>query len=142
MAASLVPYLSFDGTCAEAMRFYAELLGARLEALMTYGQAPGMADHVAEADRGLVMHAYLVHPDFTLMAGDGTCEMPYQKVQGISLALSFDTVDEARRVFEALGAGGQVTMPMGESFWAEVFGAVTDRFGISWLVNGVLKPMA
>jgi PhnB protein len=142
MATSLVPYLSFDGTCAEAMHFYADLLGARLETLMTYGQAPGMAGHIAESDRDRVMHAYLVHPDFTLMAGDGTCQMPHQKVQGISPALSFDTVTEARRVFDALGAGGQVTMPMGASFWAEVFGAVTDRFGISWLVNGVLKPMA
>jgi len=141
MATSLTPYLSFDGRCAEAMRFYAEVLGARIETMLTYGQAPGMAEHLKPGDHDLVMHAYLVHPDFALMAGDGTCDMPYQTVQGISLALGYETVAEARRVFDALSAGGQVTMPMAESFWAEAFGSVTDRYGITWLVNGVLKPL-
>lgn len=141
MATSLVPYLSFDGRCAEAMHFYAELLGARIESLMTYGQAPGMGGQVAEAEQDRVMHAYLVHPGFALMAGDGTCQMPHQPMQGLSLALSFDTVAEARRVFEALAAGGQVTTPLGDAFWAQIFGAVTDRYGIAWLVNGGLRPM-
>ncbi|MEO7246667.1 MAG: VOC family protein [Rubrivivax sp.] len=141
MTTALNAYLSFDGNCAEAMRFYAEVLDAEVRALMTYGQAPGMAAHTAPADRERVMHAYLVHPDFAFMAGDATSGMPYQKVQGVSLALSYATAAEANRVFDALSAGGEVTMPLSESFWAERFGAVTDRFGIPWLVNGGMKPL-
>jgi len=141
MATSFAPYLSFDGDCAAAMRFYEKVLGAELRALLTYGQAPGMDTHIAPVDRDRVMHAHLVHPNFALMGGDATGGMPYQKVQGISLALSYDDVAEARRVFDALCEGGNVTMPMAESFWAEAFGSVTDRYGIAWLVNGGLKPL-
>jgi PhnB protein len=141
MATTLTAYLSFDGTCAEAMRFYAQVLGARVETLLTYGQAPGMAEHTAPADRERVMHAYLVHPAFAIMAGDATSGMPYQKPQGVSMTLGYDDVAEARRVFDALSEGGQVSMPMAESFWADAFGAVTDRYGIPWLVNGGLRPL-
>ncbi len=141
MATTLTAYLSFDGNCAEAMRFYARVLDARVETLMTYAQAPGMAEHCTPRDLDRVMHAYLVHPDFAIMAGDATDGMPYQKLQGISMTLGYATVDKARHVFEALSEGGQVTMPMSEAFWAEAFGAVTDRFGVPWLVNGGLKPL-
>lgn len=57
------------------------------------------------------------------------------------MTLGQDTVDKARQVFKALSEGGQVTMPMGKTFWAEAFGAVTDRFGVPWLVNGGPKPL-
>ncbi|OUM00177.1 VOC family protein [Variovorax sp. JS1663] len=134
-------YLSFDGNCAEAMKFYAQVLGASIEALITYGQVPGGEPPPAShADR--IMHAYLVHEGFSLMAGDTPPGVPYAGIQGVMLALSFGATAEAQRVFAALaGGGGQVQMPMAETFWAEQFGMVTDRYGVPWGINGAPKPM-
>jgi len=136
----LSPYLSFNGNCADAMRFYAELFGAKLEALMTYGQ---LADQMPCPPGGehLVMHAYLVHPGFTLMAGDTPPGMAFEPMQGVMMAITFDDTAEAQRIFAALADGGKVTMPLEETFWAKTFGMVTDRFGIPWGVNGGPKDM-
>jgi PhnB protein len=132
-------YLSFDGTCAEAMKFYARVLGARLEALITYGAVPGgEPPPPSHADK--VMHAYLVHPEWELMAGDMPPGMTYAGVQGVMLTLSYPTAAEGRRIFDALAEGGQVTMPAGETFWADFFGMVTDRYGVPWGINGGMRP--
>ncbi len=126
-------YLSFDGNCAEAMKFYASVLDARLEALITYAQAG--SDMPAPPEHGdKIMHAYLVHPDFELMAGDMPPGMPYEGVKGAMMTLTYPTAADGRRAFEALAEGGTVTMPLGETFWAEAFGMVTDRFGVGWMV--------
>jgi PhnB protein len=138
----LNPYLSFDGTCAQAMKYYERVLGAKLEALITYAQMP-MGDQpvpASHADR--IMHAYLVHPEFTLMAGDAPPGVPYAGIQGVMLTLTYATADEARRVFNAFADGGKVNMPLGETFWAETFGMVVDRFGTPWGINGGMKPRA
>lgn len=132
-------YLSFDGTCAEAMKYYARLLDAKLEALITYEQASAQMPCPPGAGQR-IMHAYLVHPDFELMAGDAPPEMGYQGVNGVMMTLTYPTAAEARRIFEALADGGQVTMPLGETFWADAFGMVTDRFGVPWGINGGSKP--
>ena len=134
-------YLSFDGTCAQAMKYYERVLGAKLEALITYAQAPQTGDAPcppSHSDR--IMHAYLVHKDFALMAGDTPPGMPYAGIQGVMLALSYETADEGRRIFNALADGGTVNMPLTETFWAETFGMVIDRFGTPWGVNGGMKP--
>jgi PhnB protein len=128
-------YLSFDGNCADAMKFYAEVLGARLEALITYADVPGAAD-LSATDAQRIMHAYLVHPEFSLMAGDTPPGVPYQGVNGVMLALTYPTAAEGQRVFAALAAGGKINMPLGETFWADTFGMVVDRFGVPWGVNG------
>jgi len=137
-----VPYLSFRGNCAEAMRFYERALGGKLEDLLTWGQSP-MAKDCAPASLDQVMHSCLVLPGGSLlMAGDCPPNMPYEGIKGVSIALSYDTVAEAEQRFNALAAGGQVTMPMGPTFWAKKFGMLTDRFGTPWIVNGELIPMA
>ncbi|AOF86749.1 hypothetical protein BSY239_440 [Hydrogenophaga sp. RAC07] len=140
MSIQLCAYLSYNGDCAEAMAFYAKVLGARLEALITYGQMPGEMPVPAEhADR--VMHAYLVHPDFAIMAGDTPPGVPYAGIQGCMLAITYPTVAEATRVFNALAEGGKVGMPLAETFWADTFGMVTDRFGTPWGINGGPREM-
>lgn len=131
-------YLSFDGRCAEAMRFYAQALDARIETLLTVRDSPMAADSPPEV-QDQVMHAYLVGPGFSLMAGDAM-GMPWQGVHGVAMTLNYDTVDEATRRFAALAEGGTVTMPLAESFWAQTFGMLTDRFGVPWIVNGGMKP--
>lgn len=137
----LTAYLSFDGDCADAMRFYAKVLGAELKTVLTYGDSP-MADQCESGDRGRVMHAYLEHPNFAIMGGDATSGMPYTGVQGVSMTLNYDTAAEARRIFDALSQGGKVTMPMTESFWADAFGMFNDRFGVPWIVNGGMRPVS
>jgi len=127
-------YLGFDGTCAEAMRFYERTLGAKLEVLMTYGQSP-IADQLPPGNTERVIHARLVHPDFVLMAGDSLVGQPYDGMKGITMTLSYPTVAEAQRVFDALSASGKVTMPYQKTFWADGFGMCTDKFGTPWMVN-------
>jgi PhnB protein len=134
-------YLSFDGHCAEAMTFYAKVLGAKLEALISYEQAESQMQMPCPPGHGnKIMHAYLVHPQFELMAGDTPPGMSYQGIQGVMMTLSYPTAAEGRRAFDALATGGKVTMPLGETVWADVFGMVTDRYGVPWGVNGGSKP--
>ena len=136
----LCAYLSFNGDCADAMRFYADLLGAKLEALLTYGQMPG-GEPVPPEHADKIMHAYLVHPDFALMAGDAMPGVPFDGMKGVMLAITYPTAAEAERIYKALADGGSVQMPLGETFWADRFGMVTDRFGTAWAVNGRPREM-
>lgn len=130
-----IPYLAFDGNCADAMRFYAKALDGKLD-LMTFGQSP-MADQLPKDAGNRIMHARLsLTGNGSLYAGDCPPHMPYQGIQGVSIALSYDTVAEAERVFDTLADGGKVTMPFGATFWAKGFGMLTDKFGCPWLVNG------
>ncbi len=132
-------YLGFDGNCAEAMRFYERVLGGKLEVLMTCGESP-MRDQVPPGNENRVMHARLVIDQAVLMAGDSMIGRgePYQGMKGFSMTLSYPDPQEAAKVFEALGVGGKVTMPLTKTFWAETFGMLTDRFGTPWIVNGGL----
>jgi PhnB protein len=132
-------YLSFDGTCAEAMKFYARVLDAKLEALITYAEAPN-AQPMPPDQAKRIMHAHLVHQDFALMAGDAPPGSPYKGISGVMMTLSYPTATEAKRVFTALAEGGTINMPVGETFWAEAFGMVIDRFGTPWGINGGMKP--
>ena len=132
-------YLSFDGDCTEAMKYYARVLGAKLEALITYADVPGGDAPLPPSHATRIMHACLVHPDFSLMAGDTPPGVPYKGVSGVMMTLTYPTAAEGRRVFEALAEGGRVTMPLAETFWADIFGMVTDRFGTPWGINGGSK---
>ncbi|HUH92529.1 MAG TPA: VOC family protein [Casimicrobiaceae bacterium] len=129
-------YLFFDGTCAEAMRFYERTLGGKLM-LMTNAESPA-ASQTPPADGKRIMHARLSLDGRTLMASDWPTDRPYEGMRGFSLSLIYPTVAEAKRVFDALGDGGKVTMPFGKTFWAEAFGMLVDRFGTHWMVNGGL----
>jgi PhnB protein len=77
-----------------------------------------------------------------LMAGDTPPGRPFNGMHGVMLALEFDTVAQAEQAFAALLPGGQVTMPLAPSFWSKTFGMLTDRFGVSWAVNGESIPLA
>ena len=136
-----IPYLGFNGKCAEAMRFYAKVLGGKL-GMMTVGQSP-MASQCPPDRRGDIMHARLELDDgFSLYATD--CTPPgvtYQGIHGVTLSLNYDTVEQAERVFNALGEGGKITMPFSDTFWARKFGMLTDRFGCHWIINGELQDI-
>jgi PhnB protein len=129
-------YLTFDGTCAEAMRFYERILGGRLETLMTLGETP-MADQAPPGRGDRILHARLVVDGRDLMASDCPAGQLYTGLHGFALALNYSDLAEARRVFDALSEGGRVNMPLQKVFWADAFGMLVDRFGTPWLVNGV-----
>jgi PhnB protein len=132
-----IPYLSFDGNCVEAIRFYETVLKGDVKALITYGEAPSGDQSAPVESAHLIMHAYLVMAGGgALMAGDCPPGVPYEGIKGIMLTLSYRTVGEADAVFNALAEGGTVTMPLAPAFWAKSFGMVTDRFGVGWGING------
>ena len=139
----LTPYLTFDGNCREAMQFYERVLGGKLLVVMTNGESP-IADQIAPGNEDRVMHAALEFDGGQIFAGDSMVNagMPFDGMKGFSLTLSYDQVAGAERVFHALGEGGKVIMPLGETFWAQIFGMVTDRYGTPWIINGARKNFA
>jgi PhnB protein len=136
-----IAYLGFDGQCADAMRFYEQALGGRLEMMMTGAESP-MASQIPPEFGQRILHARLALPGGGMLyAGDCPSGMPYEGIKGVSIAVDYDTVEAAQRVFAALSEGGQVQMPMQPAFWAQAWGMVTDRFGTPWNVNGALIPL-
>lgn len=131
----LTNYLSFNGNCGEAMRFYEETLNGKIETLMTNGQSPA-AEHCSPGASDRIMHACLTFDGAMLMAGDVPEHLPYEGMKGFNLTVTYDDTARARQVFDALSDGGTVTMPFEKTFWAEGAGMVTDRFGTPWIING------
>jgi PhnB protein len=129
----LSPYLFFSGTCEEALKFYEENIGAKIEAVMKHAGSP-MEEHVPAEWRDKVMHAKFKVGDVTVMAAD-TPPDHYAKPQGFALSLSSKDAAEGEAVFNKLAAGGSVQMPFGPTFWAKGFGMCTDRYGIGWMIN-------
>jgi PhnB protein len=136
-----IAYLAFNGNCAEAMRFYETALGGKLEVLMSGADSP-MADQIPKESAHRILHARLALPGGGMLyAGDCPESMPYEGIKGVSIAVDYATVAEAEKVFTALSAGGQVTMPMQPAFWAKRWGMLVDKFGTAWIVNGEQIPV-
>lgn len=129
------PYLHFDGNCEEALTFYSQALGAKIEMLMRYRESPeppppGM---VPPGMDDKVMHASFRIGDSVVMASDN-CTGKGVGFQGFQLSLGVADIAEAERCFSALANGGQITMPLGKTFFASSFGMLVDRFGVAWMV--------
>ena len=124
------PYLFFEGRCDEAIAFYRAALGAEVTMLMRYKDSPEPPSH-GEVDK--VMHANLRIGKTTVLVSDGRC-LGRPGFQGFALSLTVQSESEAERLFAVLGAGGQVQMPMGKTFFSPRFGMVADRFGVSWMI--------
>lgn len=124
------PYVIFDGQCREAFAAYEKCLGGKAR-LMSYAEAPPTDGPKQPADR--IMHAHLEAQGAVLMGSDGPGgDAPKESVW---VSLTVEAVEEAERIFRELSEGGRVMMPIGETFWALRFGMLTDRFGVSWMVN-------
>lgn len=128
-------YLFFEGRCEEAIEFYRQTLGAEVLMLMRFKDSPESNPDCkpTPGTENKVMHASLRIGETTLMASDGRCQ-GQASFQGFSLSLSAADDAEAKRLFSALGDGGQVQMPLTKTFFASSFGMVADRFGVSWMV--------
>ena len=132
------PYLAFDGTCAQAFRFYEQALGGKIVMMMTVGESP-MAAQATPETKDQIMHAALQVGGVTIMGADAPSGM-FSKPQGFSVSLGIDDEAEAERVFGNLSEGATIKMPLQETFWAKKFGMLVDKFGIPWMVN-CAKPM-
>ena len=134
----LDPYLFFDGNCAEAMRFYHRAIGGDLQGMMRYGDSPE-PNQCAPGSEDRIMHAAIDLNGQLLMASDCPQGQPYEGMKNVSLSLFYQSVDEAKRAFDALAEGGKVVMPLAQTFWADIFGMLTDRYGTSWMLSGGMK---
>jgi len=126
------PYLFLDGRCEEAINFYKKAVGAEVQMLMHYKDAPDKS-MVAPGTEDKVMHACIKVGDSPVMLSDGRCTGK-QNFQGFALSLTVPDEAEAKKRFAALGEGGQVQMPLSKTFFSPSFGMVADRFGVSWMV--------
>jgi PhnB protein len=127
------PYLTFDGQCEAAFKFYQKCLGGKIEAMMPHEGTPA-EEHVPPEWRKKIMHACLKVGDMVLMASDAPPGR-FEPMKGFSVTLVTDDVAEAERVFGALSEKGTVQMPIQETFWAARFGMLVDRFGTPWMIN-------
>lgn len=133
---NIQPYLFFEGRCDEAAEFYQRALGAEVLMLMRYKDSPEPQPpgRLPPGSDDKVMHMSLRVGDTTLMASDGLCSGK-PSFQGVSLSLTVGDAAKAERMFAALGQGGQVQMPMTQTFFASRFGMLADRFGVSWMIT-------
>ena len=126
------PYLSFEGRAQEAMDFYKTAIGAKVDVVMLFKDAPpDMQGNMPNKDK--VMHAAFHVGDTQIMATDGQCSGS-STFSGITLTLNAASNGEAEKLFNALAQGGKVGMPLAETFFAHRFGMVADKFGVGWMV--------
>ena len=134
----LNPYLTFNGNCEEAFRFYAQCLRGELALVQRFGDTPGLRGHAGHASRQDHARASAARRP----GADGFGQpsgLSFEGIKGCSIALSVEQPDEADRIFNELAQGGVVVMPMQETFWAKRFGMVNDRFGVPWMINGAMQ---
>jgi PhnB protein len=126
-------YLTFNGQCEAAFKFYEERLGGRIAMMMTNAESP-MAEQTPPSWLNKIMHATVAFSDQAISGSDVPPDR-YQKPQGFSLQLNVDDAAEADRIFAALAEKGVVQMPLQETFWALRFGMLVDQFGTPWMIN-------
>jgi PhnB protein len=135
--ATINPYLNFNGNTEEAFNFYKQVFGGEFTSLQRIKETP-MAAQFPASEQNRIMHVALpVGKGNTLMASDILESMGHKLTNGNSYHISVSTESEAEttRLFNALSAGGKVTMPLEKAFWGAFFGMCTDKFGVQWMVN-------
>jgi PhnB protein len=126
----LTTYLNFPGNCGEAMSFYEQHIGAKILYSMTFDQMPEPKNFPPGMEKN-VLHAQFAIGDTNLMASDGPQVEPMRSAY---LALSVDSTEEAECIYAALSSGGEIFMPIAETFFAYRFAQFRDKFGINWMV--------
>lgn len=128
-----LPYLLFDGTCAEALRSYEQIFQGRITRLSTVGQSP-MASQFPASRAQRIIHGRLNIGACTLMASDWMAADPYPGIRGVFIMLMYPDPESAAHVFEALAVGGHVQSPLQATPFARAYGMLADRFGVPWQV--------
>jgi PhnB protein len=126
------------GETAEAMKFYQSVLGGDLK-MQTYGE---VGQSKSPAEENLIMHAVLKNDVFEFMASDGNTEHPVKPGNNIQMSISGDDEAALTKFFDGLSKEGTVDFPLAKQFWGDMFGMVTDKFGVHWMVNISSKEQA
>lgn len=136
-------YLTFNGNCEEAFHFYKSVFGGEFPYMGRFNEMPADAGYpLAPEDANRIMHVSLpISNETTLMGSDtaGESSKNFKQGNNFSISVLADTTTEADILFNKLAVGGQITMPLNNTFWGSYFGMLTDRFGISWQMNVDLK---
>jgi len=132
MSVQLNPYINFKSDAAEAIKMYESALGAKVENIMYWKDAPG---DIPEDLKNRVMHCALRIGGNLLMLSDAPPNMPDNGHHGYGIAMQFDDAAAMSKAFDALAVGGKVTMPVSDAFWGSKFGMLTDKFGVEWMFN-------
>ena len=125
-------YLNYGGNCAQAFRFYEDHLGGKITMMMTHGQQPN-AQNVPPDMQNAVLHARISIGGTEFFGADVPRER-FQPMRSAYLSLSVDSSQEAERIYGLLSDGGEVFMPMEETFFAFRFAMLRDKFGTSWML--------
>ena len=129
----ITPYIMFNGTCEEALKFYEKALGGQIKDLMRFEGTPG---ETMAADKQKVMHSHFaVNGNILFMASDNGGGPQIAPGGPVHLSLNFTDAGHIQNVFSKLGEGGMVTMPLQDTFWGATFGMLTDRYGVNWMFN-------
>jgi PhnB protein len=137
--ATVSTYLNFDGNCEEAFNFYKSVFGGEFTYIGRFEEMPpqeGMPP-MSEADKNKIMHVGLPIGSTILMGSDvaGGWGPAFLQGNNFSVSIHPESKEEADTLFNSLSEGGQVTMPMADTFWGSYFGMFTDKFGINWMIN-------
>jgi PhnB protein len=132
------PYLNYGGNCEEAFRFYEKHLGAKLDVMMRFGDVPA-TQISASAWQSKILYAHLTIGSTELSGNDVEPER-FQPMRSAYISLSVDSNEDAERIFALFSDGGEVFMPLEETFFAHRFAMLRDRFGTSWMIIHQ-KPM-
>jgi PhnB protein len=138
-------YLTFNGNCKEAFDFYRSVFGGEFPYVGKFGEMPPQeGQQMDEADKDKIMHISLPISQETMLMGSdtgGEWSASFKEGNNYSISINTDSREEADKLFNGLSAGGEVTMPLDNTFWGAYFGMFKDKFGISWMVNFDEKPM-
>jgi PhnB protein len=130
----LQPYIMFNGNAREAMNFYATALGGEITFVQTYGEAP--ADYPQDSETAnRIMHANIKWEGFELMISDSHPARTVTFGEAINISIAPDSREAGQKIFDALAVNGKIDMPYALQFWGATFGSLTDKFGVSWMVN-------
>jgi PhnB protein len=135
--ATVNPYLNFLGNTEEAFNFYRSVFGGEFVGLQRFKDTPE-ADKLSAADQDKIMHVALPIGSSTILMGTDALEsMGHTLTLGnnLSLAIGAESKEEAEKIFHGLAEGGEVEMPLQDTFWGAYFGMTADKFGIKWMVN-------
>ncbi|MBK8444709.1 MAG: VOC family protein [Sphingobacteriales bacterium] len=140
-------YLTFNGNCRAAFDFYKSVFGGEYPYMGTFGEMPQGENSkpLSEEDAKKIMHVVLpISKETCLMGSDigGEWTPNHKEGNNFSISINAESKAEADKLFNALSAGGQVTMPLNSTFWGAYFGMFTDKFGINWMVNFDEEPTA
>jgi len=129
-------YLNFGGNCQQALRFYEQHLGGKITMMLTFAEAPPSQQAIENVPPGwekAIMHARIAIAGTELMASDAPPDR-FQPMRSVYLSLGVDSAAEAERIYALLTEGGQIFMPMQETFFAHHFAMLRDKFGTSWMI--------